>query len=99
MLVRWALFGLVLVWGLFSVGALHATTLLCGPREGFLEGLKKSSNETPVQHGLVNGNLMELLVSPDGETWTLLLSQPNGITCAVAAGVHWEASPTKSQGH
>ena len=47
-------------------------------------------DEAPVALGLAsNGNLMEVFASGLGETWTLVMSMPNGISCVVAAGESW----------
>ena len=37
-----------------------------------------------------NGSVIEVLTSDDGETWTILVSQPNGSSCLVAVGEGWE---------
>ncbi len=49
--------------------------------------------EAPVGRGLgVNGNLIEIFAASDG-SWTLLETQPNGISCLRAAGVAWSNLP------
>ncbi len=59
--------------------------------------LKRDYAETPVGHGLTNANdrLIELFASKDGETWTLLLTYPNGQSCAFIAGHDWRAAVPK----
>jgi hypothetical protein len=37
-----------------------------------------------------NGGLVELYTSENG-TWTLMLSQPDGVSCLIAAGENWES--------
>ena len=66
---------------------------LCRLRAQFVEGLKHSYAETPIAHGLTNENdwLVELFMSKDGETWTLLLTFPNGESCLVTGGRNWRA--------
>lgn len=40
--------------------------------------------------GLTNtGAVVELLQSGDG-SWTLIMTMPNGFSCLMAAGQHWE---------
>ena len=45
----------------------------------------------PVAMGLANnGGVIEILSSPRGATWTIILTMPNGVTCMIAAGENWE---------
>ena len=62
----------------------------CAPRTDLARLLGQQHSETPVALGLAsNGNLMEVFASKRGETWTLVMSMPNGISCVVAAGESW----------
>lgn len=69
----------------------------CGPRSAFIERLWDKYAETLVEQGLTNPNdqLLELFASKDGETWTLLLTFPNGKSCIIADGKNWRAVPPK----
>jgi len=63
----------------------------CAPRPELLKQLSKRFNEAPVALGLAkNGSVIEVLTSDDGETWTIMVSQPNGPSCLVAVGEGWE---------
>ena len=63
----------------------------CAPRPEFLKQLSKQFHEEPVALGLTNnGSLIEVLTSDDGSTWTMMVSQPNGSSCLIAAGEGWE---------
>ena len=63
----------------------------CAPRPELLKQLSKRFNEQPVALGLTNsGSLIEVLTSDDGSTWTIMITQPNGPSCLVAAGASWE---------
>lgn len=63
----------------------------CAPRPELLKQLSKRFNEAPVALGLAkNGSVIEVLTSDDGETWTIMISQPNGSSCLVAVGEGWE---------
>ncbi|UVK38816.1 hypothetical protein LHFGNBLO_000104 [Mesorhizobium sp. AR10] len=63
----------------------------CGSRPEILKQLSTRFNEAPVALGLAkNGSVIEVLTSDDGETWTILISQPNGPSCLVAVGEGWE---------
>ncbi len=62
----------------------------CAPRTDLARLLSQQHSETPVALGLAsNGNLMEVFASNLGETWTLVMSMPNGLSCVVAAGEGW----------
>jgi hypothetical protein len=63
----------------------------CAPRTELLKQLSARYSEAPVAVGLAsNGALIELLTSGSGATWTLIVSQPNGASCLVAAGESWQ---------
>jgi hypothetical protein len=63
----------------------------CAPRTELLKQLSARYSEAPVAVGLAsNGALIELLTSGSGSTWTLIVSQPNGASCLVAAGESWQ---------
>ncbi len=77
----------------FLVGFAAAPGLaqgVCAPRADLARALGQQHSEAPVALGLAsNGNLMEVFASKLGETWTLVMSMPNGISCVVAAGESW----------
>ncbi len=43
------------------------------------------------------GNLVELLISSGG-TWTILVTNPSGITCVAAVGEDWQEMKLKLPG-
>jgi len=46
----------------------------------------------PVAIGVTNkGGLVEVLTTGDGNTWTIIVSMPNGTSCMVAAGEGWRS--------
>lgn len=62
----------------------------CSPRSDVLRHLAKKYGEEPVAIGVTNkGGLVEVLTTGDGATWTIIVSQPNGTACMVAAGEGW----------
>lgn len=66
-------------------------SLTCIPRETVLKNLADNFQEAPVGVGLSStGALLELLASPDGSTWTIILSGPDGMSCPLAAGRDWQ---------
>ena len=64
-----------------------------GPRSLFTKDLRDGYSETLVEQGFTNPNglLVELFASQNGETWTLLLTYPNGVTCLIGVGKDWRA--------
>jgi len=62
---------------------------VCGPREELVLRLWNKWQEAQIAHGLVNdGRLVEVFVSKEG-SWTILISDPNGRSCAASAGKNW----------
>ena len=37
------------------------------------------------------GSMLEVLTSPAGGSWTVIMTMPNGVSCLVAAGENWES--------
>ena len=66
----------------------------CLPRSEALAQLAKKYGEVQVAIGVTNkGGLIEVLTSSGGNTWTILVSNPNGTSCLVAAGEGWRTMP------
>lgn len=63
----------------------------CMPREVWIDYLKDKYGEQLVGFGVtLTGGLMEKFATPDGKTWTLLITDPKGISCGIAAGENWQ---------
>ena len=55
-----------------------------------LELLSKKYSEAPVAVGVTNnGGLVEVLSTGDGNTWSMIITSPQGMSCLVAAGEGW----------
>ncbi len=66
----------------------------CAPRDDALALLAQKYGETPVAIGVTNkGDLVELLTTADGTTWTIIVTSHHGISCMVAAGEGWRNVP------
>ena len=64
----------------------------CDQRTKVLGHLAHKYKEAPVAVGVTSsGGLVEILTTNDGETWTIILSTPNGTSCLVAAGEGWRS--------
>ena len=71
-----------------------AATVPCGQRDQIVEWLAGKYEEEPVASGISSkGSLIEVLSSQDGDTWTILLTAPNGTSCVVDTGQAWQAKP------
>lgn len=73
--------------------------VVCAPREALLTSLSREYSEAPQAVGLANnGSVVELLSTRDGKTWTLLMTQPDGTSCVIAAGEAWDLLPQQVAG-
>ena len=64
----------------------------CDERTKVLGHLATKYREAPVAIGVTSaGGLVEVLSTGDGNTWTIIVSNPNGVACLVAAGEGWRA--------
>ncbi len=80
-----------------SSGSAHAQ-LNCDIRKSLLAKLDTGYGEQPVALGLAStGNVVELLISSGG-SWTILITNPNGIACIAAVGEDWEHLVRKPAG-
>ena len=69
---------------------------VCGSRDDFIQQLGAQYSEVLTARGLANnGVVLEVLTSPSG-TWTILLTNPVGITCPIGAGEAWAKIPVAS---
>ena len=64
---------------------------LCMDRDALLTQLYLHAREQPVAIGLTSsGNIVEVLASGDGATWTIITTGPTGLSCVVQTGEHWQ---------
>ena len=62
----------------------------CNQRKEVIGHLAKKYGEVPIAVGVTNkGGLVEVLSTGDGNTWTIIVSTPDGTSCLVAAGEAW----------
>ena len=87
---------LLIGWSAFSSPA--QAQAMCGERRAVVANLEKAYSEAPVSIGLAsNGAVIEVLASPSG-SFTIILTQPNGLSCVMAAGENWENLPKRLAG-
>jgi hypothetical protein len=71
---------------------------VCQPRDHLLTWLHKNYGEVPSGVGVANGRLVELLTSPDGASWTIIQTAPDGISCMMIGGEGWRTLPRPPEG-
>ena len=79
-----------------AIALLLATTPVsgnCFPRDQLVHVLT-GYGESPVGMGLSNGVVFELFTTANGETWTMAVSSPDGMSCVVAVGESWIHRPS-----
>jgi len=59
-------------------------------RTEIVDYLGQTYDEAPVAGGIAsNGSVLEVFTSPDGNSWTIILTSPDGTSRVVAAGETW----------
>jgi len=73
------------------VSATSAAAPICGARDDMLTKLASDYREEPASVALTSdGQLLEVLKSDSLMTWSILITNPNGVTCLVATGEGWQ---------
>ena len=76
----------------FSIESASAETLRA-PHNDLIEYLRDTYREVPTASGTTAaGNRVEVLVSRNG-SWTLIVTTPQGRSCAEVAGNGWRSRP------
>ena len=76
-----------------------ATAAMCAPREVIVKALDEKYHEASTGKGIASGGqvIIEFFTSANGETYTILSSTPNGLSCILAAGTNWiDVKPEKA---
>ncbi|HEX9789429.1 MAG TPA: hypothetical protein VGA60_02110 [Kiloniellales bacterium] len=64
----------------------------CEQRKNLVAALAERYLEVPVALGVTNsGSLVEVLKGKTSETWTIIVTSPQGISCLVFSGDGWRA--------
>ena len=63
----------------------------CGNPDDIKKRLSKKYSESVVAAGVTAGGwALEIMASEDGSTYTILATDPNGVTCVLGTGHSWE---------
>lgn len=83
----------------FAQQAPDVRKLECTSHDKVTKHLDTKHTETPVSLGLAtDGKVLEVFSTEDGETWTVVMTAPEGVSCIVATGKYWQDLPTKPKG-
>jgi len=86
-----------LLFGTLSASAVEAQSQ-CGPRDEVIRVLNAKFQENQRAVGLINEKaMMEIYISPMG-TWTMVVTNEDGMSCVLAAGEAWDEMPTHVAG-
>ncbi|SFU33116.1 hypothetical protein SAMN04488527_101368 [Aliiroseovarius crassostreae] len=94
LLLKQRILALALVSGalLLSIQNAYAQGRNCAPRLAVVERLTETYGETRQSIGLATNNtVVEVFASAESGSWTITVTNPQGITCLVAAGRSFEA--------
>ncbi len=84
----------LLAVALFLVSSAAMAQVPCDQRDKIAEWLAVKYKEAPIAAGVSsNGRLIEVLSTYDGDTWTVIVTSPDGTSCLIASGQGWRAKP------
>jgi hypothetical protein len=66
------------------------TALPCADSKGILKQLTEIYHEQSIGGGLTNSGDEVRLFKSDKDTFTVILSKPNGLSCIIASGGDWQ---------
>ena len=90
-----SLVGAALLFGANTADAART----CAPHDKISKQLENRYAEQPVGGGLAqSGQLLQVFAAKDGESWTVVLTRPDGVSCVVASGRYWQALSPKVEG-
>ena len=86
-----------LVMAPLGATAQEEESVQCAERGGILEVLNSEYDETARAIGLISEEaVLEVFVSKESGTWTVLVTDPKGLSCVLAAGQAWQETPQET---
>lgn len=87
---------LTLLWAVTLAAVIGVTEAqaqtACAPRDTLVAGLAQRYQEAAVAIGLsASGDILEVYATRDGKTWTIVKTNPAGLSCGFDAGEGWQA--------
>lgn len=88
-----------LVFGMAALAPPAAAQMICGPRPAITNWLTTSFGESRSAVGMIGQDrVLELWVAAETDSWTILVTRPDSISCVVAGGTNWiEVNPRSDQ--
>ena len=86
-----AILAAAILWGPSGASAQSlGTPRELSTRAEIVDFLGQTYDEAPVAGGIAsNGSVLEVFTSPDGNSWTIILTSPDGTSHVMAAGETW----------
>ena len=76
---------------LVMAGSTAAEAAMCGSRDSVTKLLSSRYKEAPIAIGMVaDRGVMEIYVANETATWSIVVTNPQGKTCIIAAGQNYE---------
>lgn len=73
-----------------------AAQMICGKREAIVNQLENRYGETRRSMGYQEGRgIIETWANDDTGTWSIIMTNPEGVTCLLAAGEAFQAEAVK----
>ena len=90
---------LILAAILAALASASEAAVLCQDRESLVARMQRVHGEVRHSAGLASpGRLVETFVNPDTGSWTMVLTEANGISCLLAAGTAFQYAPPPDPG-
>ncbi len=81
----------LLIGAAWLAGPVHAGTPVCAERLTIVDRLADQYGETRQAIGLASASqIVEIFASDETGSWTITVTRPDGMTCLIAAGQHFE---------
>lgn len=84
---------LILFAGAVMAGEAVAEEVRCGARSAVISALVERFGESRRAIGLDTRGIVEVFASAETGSWTVTITLPDGRTCLLAAGQHFQADP------
>lgn len=89
-------FGGLLILGVTSTAPAQAQEMICGKRQSIVKQLQAKYGETARVMGFSQGaGVVEVYANDESGSWTILVTNPSGTSCLMAAGEAFEAVDIK----
>ena len=82
------------LFGMVATAPAALAQVSCAPRDNIVTKLENTYGESRTGAGLKGTtSIYEIWASEDSGTWTILLTNPDGVSCIMASGEYWRDLP------